>query len=128
MMHLSKGHTPLGRKRTVGDGAQRCIADATNPLASFFEQDTRAFLWQHGSMLNHSTLPEVQAAGWDSLRSASAINERGQIVGIGERDGIDHGFLLTPVPEPGTLALLLLVLAFMGVHARRSPPKTRMAV
>lgn len=93
---------------------------------SFFENGRHAFLWQHGSMLDLSTLPEAQAGGWDSLQSAYAINERGQIVGLGIRDGVTHGFLLTPVPEPGTWALLLLGIAFLGVHARRPMPKPRM--
>jgi probable HAF family extracellular repeat protein len=41
------------------------------------------------------------------LQDAWAINDNGQIVGCGTNPaGSDHAFLLTPVPEPSTLALL----------------------
>ena len=88
----------------------------------FFESSQHAFLWQNGSMLDLSKLPEVQAAGWDRLESAYRINERGQIVGTGYRDGVSHGFLLTPVPEPETWALLLLGLAMVGMRKRSQSP------
>jgi hypothetical protein len=44
-------------------------------------------------------------SGW-VLEQANAINDNGQIVGFGTIDGETHGFLLTPVPEPGSLSLL----------------------
>jgi probable HAF family extracellular repeat protein len=34
-------------------------------------------------------------SGW-SLEEARAINQRGQIVGLGERNGHNRAFLLTP--------------------------------
>jgi len=43
------------------------------------------------------------------LRSAFAINDNGQIVGIGsDAQGNGRAFLLTPIPEPATLSLLAL--------------------
>lgn len=90
---------------------------------SYFQNGGRhAFLWQNGSMIDLALLPEVQAAGWDRLEWASAINERGQIVGTGIRDGVVHGFLLTPVPEPETWALLLLGLTLLGLRAKGLSP------
>ena len=42
-----------------------------------------------------------------TLLDATAINDQGQIVGYGANpSGQDHAFLLTPVPEPSTFALL----------------------
>jgi probable HAF family extracellular repeat protein len=46
-------------------------------------------------------------SGW-KLQQARGINDLGQIVGYGTcPSGQVHGFLLTPVPEPSTIALLL---------------------
>jgi hypothetical protein len=42
--------------------------------------------------------------GW-VLQTAESINDSGQIVGYGTRDGNTRAFLLTPVPEPSTLLL-----------------------
>lgn len=41
------------------------------------------------------------ALGWDSLQQAFAVNESGQIVGVGEYEGELSLFLATPIPEPG---------------------------
>ncbi len=47
-------------------------------------------------------------SGW-MLADAKAINDSGQIVGYGfDINGEQHAFLLTPIPEPSTLALLSL--------------------
>jgi probable HAF family extracellular repeat protein len=43
--------------------------------------------------------------GWTLIQSRG-INDLGQIVGIGTYNGNTRGFVLTPVPEPSTLALL----------------------
>jgi probable HAF family extracellular repeat protein len=43
------------------------------------------------------------------LVNANAINDYGQIAGIGWNSaGMEHAFLLTPTPEPTTLFLLAL--------------------
>ena len=54
----------------------------------------RAFLWDNCETvdLNDRVAPD---SGWQLLR-ATAINERGQIVGYGLFQGQQVGFLLTP--------------------------------
>ncbi|MHB1215643.1 MAG: DUF3466 family protein [Thiobacillus sp.] len=72
-----------------------------------------AFLWSGGAMLNLNDLvPNLE--GW-TLTEAVGINDGGQIVvnGIDQIGSMRHAFLLNPVtvPEPGTLALVMLGIA-----------------
>ncbi|TVT47983.1 MAG: PEP-CTERM sorting domain-containing protein [Denitromonas halophila] len=55
------------------------------------------------------------AEGW-VLSSANGINEKGQIVGTGLLNGQSYGFVLSPVPEPATWAMML---GGLGVLFRR---------
>jgi len=66
----------------------------------------RAVVYDNGIAvdLNKKVVPST-ATGW-VLRWAYDINSKGQIVGIGEYGGQYRSFLLTPVPEPGTWAVL----------------------
>ncbi|MEE9554513.1 MAG: DUF3466 family protein, partial [candidate division Zixibacteria bacterium] len=59
--------------------------------------NARAFIWEDGVMTNlNQLLPD--GSGW-IVKSASDINDAGQIVGTGEApDGETHGYLLTPIP------------------------------
>jgi hypothetical protein len=50
------------------------------------------------------TLP----AGW-TLTEAWDINNAGQIVGYASFNGLNRAFLLTPVPEPTTVASLCVL-------------------
>jgi probable HAF family extracellular repeat protein len=64
-----------------------------------------AFLYDNDTIvdLNSEIAP---SSGW-TLREAYAINDNGWIVGDGiNASGQPHAFLLTPIPEPSTLALL----------------------
>jgi probable HAF family extracellular repeat protein len=72
---------------------------------------THAFLHSDGAMLDLNNLLEG-APGW-TLKSASGINDAGQIVGLGSIDGVTHGYLLTPVPEPSGLVLAGLGLIWL---------------
>jgi probable HAF family extracellular repeat protein len=58
------------------------------------------------------------ASGW-ILRVASDINDAGQITGWGDINGQQHAFLLTPVPEPTSLALTGCALAAAWAVRRR---------
>lgn len=59
-----------------------------------------------GNNMNLNTLIDP-GSGW-RLHRAWDINDYGWIVGEGDINGASHAFLLTPVPEPGGLMLMLL--------------------
>ena len=75
-------------------------------------------LWDNGVLVNLE-LEVAHPAGW-YFNEVRAINASGQIVGWGENpDGQDRAFLLTPVPEPATVAMLLSGLLALAALARR---------
>lgn len=74
---------------------------------------------QGGALTDLELLPEVVAAGWSGLLAA-AINDAGQIAGSGYIGGHQRAFLLMPIPEPETWALMLGGLALLGWRARRA--------
>jgi probable HAF family extracellular repeat protein len=58
----------------------------------------------------------VSLTGGDYLVEARGINDQGQIIANSE---FGHAYLLTPVPEPETWAMLLIGLSLVGFAARR---------
>jgi probable HAF family extracellular repeat protein len=98
-------------------------------LANDVNVGFRAATWINGQVIDlNSLLPaSVVDAGW-VLLGANAINEVGQIVGQARntQTGVIDAFVLTPVPESGTWAMMLLGLGAMAIHARlRSSGKSR---
>ena len=80
---------------------------------------SRATLWEDGSIIDLNTDLTESATGW-LLEVALAINNRGQIVGYGLNPfGQETAFLLTPVPEPSTWALMLFGFAGLGYAGYR---------
>lgn len=82
-----------------------------------------SFLYRNGVMTDLDLLAPVIAAGWSGL-VASDINDLGQIVGYGIRNGAQQMFLLqdiptSAVPEPETYTMLLVGLALLCFTARR---------
>jgi len=83
-----------------------------------------ATLWNGTSLIDLNSLldPALVSAGW-VLIEAAGINDYGAIVGRASNSnlGIEwgHAFLLSPVPEPETYAMLLAGLGLMGAMARR---------
>jgi probable HAF family extracellular repeat protein len=76
-----------------------------------------AFLYRDGQMIDLNNV--IDPALGVTLFNAQGINDEGQIVA----NSFGRAFLLTPVPEPGTLAFLgaaLLVLIASVYTSRRS--------
>jgi probable HAF family extracellular repeat protein len=87
-----------------------------NPSVTNADATARAFLDINGTMTDLDSLIDP-SSGW-TLRYAFGINDSGQIVGDGlDPAGIEEPFLLTPVPEPATVSLLLIGSA--GIFMRR---------
>jgi len=90
----------------VGTGSEAFGINASGQVVGYGTINgvgERAFLYENGVTTDLSTLPEVAAAGWNSLVRALAINDQGQIVGWGYRPGNQaRAFLLTPTSaNPG---------------------------
>jgi probable HAF family extracellular repeat protein len=80
-----------------------------------------AFLYSDGAMtdLNNLIAP---SSGW-TLTEAAAINDNEWIVGYESIGSETHAFLLTPAPEPSTIALLgIAAISLVGYawHRRRN--------
>lgn len=73
----------------------------------------RAFLYSNGLLYDLTdSLPGETT--WQLINRATSINDAGQIAGIGQQDDGDvKGYLMTPVPEPTALLLLLAGGGFM---------------
>jgi len=77
-----------------------------------------AFLYSgSGPMLDLNNLIDP-ASGW-TLTGATGINDSGQIVGYGTHSGQEHTFLMTPIPEPSTFALLASAASLLAYAWRR---------
>lgn len=102
----SEGMRDLG-----GLGGSECRAECINKYGTIVgwadkADGTRsAVLWDNGTMYDLNNLIP-SAPGW-KIQVASGINDSGYIAGAGvSPSGQTQGVLLTPVPEPSTLALL----------------------
>jgi hypothetical protein len=81
----------------------------------------RAFLYRNGSAVDLNTWLPANS-GWELWRAFS-IDDQGVILGLGRFNGTPRGFLLTPVPEPGTLlAGALLIATALARRRRRVSP------
>lgn len=81
-----------------------------------------AFLWEEGEMNLLNDLL-AQPEGWN-IFEAAAINDRGQIIGRGTIGGTNFSVLLTPVPLPSTLGLLLLGALGLSRNLRRGAARS----
>src|SRR5262249_51045002 len=85
---INNAGTIVGYSFTTGNAAQDAIIDIG------------------GVMIDLNTELDSSGAGW-SLTAATTLNDNGQIVGFGTIGGQTHAFLLNPVPEPSSIALLV---------------------
>lgn len=96
--------------------------------SGYYGPDTRAFLLEGGKVTDLNSLLPTNSPWY--LTTALAINDVGQILGIGTYNGVESAFLLTPstlgdppsvqfVPEPSTLAFFGLAIAGLALHRRR---------
>lgn len=90
-------------------------------VGSYITGDTfkeYAVLWENGNAVNLASLL-VNGTGI-SLYTADDINNQGWIIANGiNSNGERRSFLLTPVPEPSSLALLLVGLVVGGTYRKR---------
>jgi probable HAF family extracellular repeat protein len=84
--------------------------------------DYRATLWDDGHAIDLNTFLTASEIGdgW-VLRTATAINDHGVIVGWGDNTitGMQDAFMISPVPEPETYSMLLAGLGLIGAALRR---------
>jgi probable HAF family extracellular repeat protein len=98
------------------------VNDSPQIVGTFYlppDAYNRAFLYTNGTSVDLNTRIDP-TSGWH-LMTARDINNRGQIVGEGVFQGQGRTFLLTPVPFPHTLLLLLsgLVCVRRGMRGQR---------
>lgn len=77
----------------------------------------RAILWHAGQVFDLNDL--VTPVSGYSLLQATGINDNGWIVGHGLLGNADAGFLLIPVPEPCSMAIVIWLPLCFGVCLRR---------
>lgn len=70
--------------------------------------DFRAVIFEEGNVVDLNTL--ISPSSGFKLFDARGINDSGQIVGSGYavNGSVQHAFLLTPIPEPNTLTVIIL--------------------
>jgi probable HAF family extracellular repeat protein len=94
------------------------VNDAGVVVGMSFDRVTAAFMHDGTRMWNLNNLIPA-GSGW-SIAAAMDINNRGQIVGWGNTpDGKSHAYLLTPVPEPASAAVLTTLAAASTLRRRQ---------
>ena len=91
----------------LGDINNQGVAVGIGGVSMGLSAPKRALLWTEDTGFVDLTTLLPEDSGW-TLISALAINEAGQITGVGSFDGSPIGFRLDPIPEPSTWGLLVL--------------------
>lgn len=80
--------------------------------ANLTTEIAHGFLWENGVMTDLNSLIS-ESSGWEII-SPWAINDLGEIAGIGVRNSQWRAFLMTPKPVPETISILQSLLALAG--------------
>ena len=116
---------------TLSEGLNEVFANAINNSGHVVGRagegagDSRAFVWAADLGMKDLNLLVDQddpLHGLVTLDDATGINDLGQIVANAFYEGSPHAYLLTPVPEPGSVLLMLLGLP-MVASARKYCPR-----
>ena len=90
-------------------------------FSTLLDSSTRhAFLWEEGELTDLNSLVDP-GIGWE-LTSAFEINNNGDIIGIGNFNGEQRGFIAKAVPEPSSV-LGILGLGLFGLSNWRKRKK-----
>jgi probable HAF family extracellular repeat protein len=107
----------------INAGGQVVGYSYPNPYSEY--PPDRAFLYTVGSgMVDLNSLIDP-ASGWE-LTEADVTNDAGQIAGLGVIGGEQHAFLLTPVPEP--ISVALAAMGFASLTAWHCRVKLRLPI
>jgi probable HAF family extracellular repeat protein len=107
-----------GVKTDIVTGFFDSLAQGINDAGTVVGYAGRAFIWENGQSAFLNDLIPANS-GWD-LNVAHDINNTGQIVGVGQFNGVSHAFLLTPIPEPGFAGLGMMGLWLLLQRKRAS--------
>ena len=110
-----------------GSGARESFANAINDAGvivggTLNGPSLRATAYYDGLGLIDLNSVVTGGSGW-TLQIANSINSSGQIAGLGVSNGVQSGFLLTPVPEPfsaGATGLGMLLVSATIFFLRRA--------
>jgi len=120
-------YDPVTGMQDIGIPGKFSVAHDINDLGIVAGQEydplglvsPKAFLYDHLSRIQYLDDLFGSQTQWTSFRSATGINNRGQIVGTGLINGEIHIFLATPVPEPTSLLLALVATFAASLRYRR---------
>ncbi len=117
-LYDGNGMTNLG---TLGGSSSRALAinDSGDIVGYSLTSSGKnhAFIYSDGQLKDLNDL--VSIPGW-TIAFAEDINNAGQIVVIGQdSNNVNKSFLLTPIPEPSALALLLIAAPLMVLRSKK---------